>query len=122
MGDEWKPLVYSLIIILGIAGILVLMVDEFDEPLPEPQGVTGFFYSQVNDGLDINITLPSFIPDITFNYNFFDAVLGETGKEYLANSFLVWGIIPDIILIPLFIILSVAIAYSIISLISQFIP
>lgn len=124
MGN-YRPLLYTLAFILSVGTILSVMMSPFvDVNTYEPEGILTGLIDFVEDGFIIEI--PFFLGLFGTSVNI-DIVgwflLGSaTAKEYLVNALISLSLIPDIILTPIVIIMTIALIWSFIILIKDMIP
>lgn len=103
---EWKPLYISLMLIITLGIFIPFVVSSVIDVDPnEVDGILGGFIDLVENGVSF----------FAFSINPFN-ILGETLKEYLINNIAVFYYIPNIILIPLILMITVGIFYSFVKL------
>lgn len=102
---SYKPLFYVIFIILLIGIFVPLFVNNFDVEEPEENGFINPIIEFVRDG----ITIFSFKIDFFF-------FLGESLKQKFISYIGAFKYIPEIILVPMVIIMITALMYSIIKL------
>lgn len=109
---DYRPLFFSLGFILFVGLLLPLIISSLVEtpPISEVTGVMSPFVDFVDEGFCITALL---LGEICINP--FD-LLGDTLKDYLVDSLITLSIIPNEILIPILILTTLGIIYTIIKL------
>ncbi len=117
---DWQPMFIGLFILILIAVVFTLFVNEFSEQIGtiQPDGVLTGVIDFVDDGININflnITVFGFNAEVGNNFNIFD-FLPDFIKNYIINILTLISLIPEYILIPFLILLVLGFTYTIIKL------
>lgn len=110
--DEGKYLYLSLILIFVIGGIVPLVISNFvNVEVNSYDGYLSPIVTFVQEGVTIKLPLLS-----SFTLNFFK-IFGGTIQNFIASQIVAFGLIPEIIGIPLLILIVFGFVYGIVRLI-----
>ena len=116
---DFKPLLISFLVIFLIGAFLNFFISPFvDSSTPESESVLAGFSSLVQDGVTLEIPIPIFgTIDMSFNpITFF--WLGIDGvTDFMVEQINLLSHLPDIIVIPMFVLIILAIGFSIITIV-----
>lgn len=110
-GGDWLPLYISLGILFVLGGLIPILISGF---VPDGEYNNEAFITPIRDfvenGIDIDLPL---VPDITFSpFGWF----GDDIQEYIVDKYNAFTYVPDLIAIPLLIIMLIGFFYTIIKL------
>jgi hypothetical protein len=113
---NWKPLIYSISIVLVIGIIITLVSNSFTLPETSQSSTASTLARFVQNGTSLSFTLPVAGIPISIPFNFF-GWLGSGITELIANDIIGMSLIPTVVLIPLLIVLILGVAYPLIYII-----
>lgn len=118
MGNgDYKPLLYSLAIIFVIGAIFTIVVNSFEEVIPEPTGATKIFTDVIDNQKNITITSPySFVVNAINPINFLSVLIPDSLYDLVKNDVRAFALIPEQIRIPLIIMLIIGLVWGVVKI------